>query len=116
MQVIIDKYFEEETLFTMAGLAYALGMDRRSLLNYSNKDEFFPSIKKAKDRVEVFVEKRLYEGNVAGPIFNLKNNFDWHDKTERVISGSLGLHDLSEDELQRKIKELENKRDQSLAD
>ena len=30
---------------TMSGLAYALNMDRKSLLNYSKKEEFFPTIR-----------------------------------------------------------------------
>lgn len=67
---------------TMSGLALSLGMDRRSLTNYAHKDEFFPTIKKARARVENALEQRLYGNNVTGIIFNLKNNFDWADKQE----------------------------------
>ena len=75
--------------YTMAGLAYALGMDRRSLLNYSNRDNFFPLVKAARARVERDVERRLLETqNQSGAIFNLKNNFDWRDKTEQDINHS----------------------------
>ncbi len=69
--------------YTMSGLAYALDIDRRTLLNYSKKDEFFPTIKKARAKVEEFAETQLYEGkSPAGVIFNLKNNFEWKDKSE----------------------------------
>ncbi len=67
---------------TMSGLALYLDMDRRSLTNYANRDEFFPTIKKARARVEQHLERKLYGGQVAGVIFNLKNNFGWMDKLE----------------------------------
>ena len=93
LQAKIDAYFEsddahiiqEDVKFpapTMSGLAMYLGIDRKSLYNYSQDDEFFPTIKKAKLRVESFLEKRLYGNNVTGVIFSLKNNFDWKDKSE----------------------------------
>lgn len=77
--------------YTMAGLAYALGMDRRSLLNYMNNDLFFSHVKTARDKVQTDVERRLMEGQPAGAIFNLKNNFGYVDKTEidQNISGEL---------------------------
>jgi len=116
MQVIIDKYFEEEEIHTMAGLGYALGMCRQSLLNYSNKDEFLDTIKKARNKVEVYAEKCLYGNNVAGPIFNLKNNFEWKDKTERQYSGSVGLHQESTEELLRILRAEDTKLEQSTKD
>ena len=67
---------------TMSGLALSLGIDRRTLTNYAHRDEFFPAIKKARSRVEVALEQRLYGNNVTGVIFNLKNNFSWADKQE----------------------------------
>lgn len=66
--------------FTMAGLAYFLDIDRRTLLNYSKDERFFPTIKKAKARVEAYVEEQLFRPQIAaGVIFNLKNNFGWCD-------------------------------------
>lgn len=67
---------------TMSGLALHLGVDRKTITNYANKDEFFPTIKKARAKVEEALEQRLYGQSVAGVIFNLKNNFDWSDKQE----------------------------------
>ena len=74
--------------YTMSGLAYYLGMDRKSLLNYSKDEEFFPTIKNARDRVEMDIERRMNDKNTFTPglIFNAKNNFDWKDKTESDIT------------------------------
>ena len=82
--IINFKDGEEDKIFapTMAGLALFLGVDRRTLVNYSNKEEYFPTIRKARARIESHLEKKLYGNNVTGLIFNLKNNFDWKDKTE----------------------------------
>lgn len=81
-----EKYcYEQYKPFTVSGLAYALGIDRRTLLNYSDKDEFFPTIKRAKNRIEVFLEESLITGgSCSGIIFNLKNNYDWKDKLENI--------------------------------
>lgn len=67
---------------TISGLAVYLGVDRKTIVNYSNKEEYFPTIKKARAKIEAHLEKRLFGNNVTGTIFNLKNNFDWKDKSE----------------------------------
>ena len=90
MKKDIEIYFaecdEKEKPYTMSGLAYALDMDRKSLLNYSKDEKFFPTIKKAKQKIEQQLEENLYRlGNNSGIIFNLKNNYGWQDKTEREI-------------------------------
>lgn len=88
LQKDIDKYFEEckktgEPL-TITGLAIALDTYRDVLLDYQEKDEFSNTIKKAKQRIENFAEKKLYDKDVptSGVIFNLKNNYGWVDKQE----------------------------------
>lgn len=88
MQKIIDEYFimcdEKEKPYTMSGLAYALDMDRKSLLNYSKDEKFFPTIKKAREKVEQQLEENALIGkaNSTFTIFNLKNNFNWKDAVE----------------------------------
>jgi hypothetical protein len=78
----IDDVFPSVT-----GLALALGFSaRKSLIDYAEKDEFFNTVKKAKLRVENAVEQRLFYNNAAGSIFNLKNNFEWVDKTEQDVT------------------------------
>jgi len=67
--------------YTMSGLALALDMDRKSLLNYSKQEDFFPTIKKARERVEADIEERMNDKQTFTPglIFNAKNNFGWVD-------------------------------------
>lgn len=84
----INTYFnyceEKEKPYTMSGLAYYLGISRQTLVNYSNQDQFFDTIKKARDRVQMQLEENALS-NKANPtftIFNLKNNFDWKDNNE----------------------------------
>ena len=101
MQGIIDGYFARcESSYgtdvphypTVTGLALELDMTRRGLLDYCEKsDEFAHTIKKAKARVESFIEQRLYQNNATGCIFNLKNNFGWKDKSETEHSGNLSF-------------------------
>jgi hypothetical protein len=71
--------------YTMSGLAYALGMERTSLIAYKTREEFSHTIKRARARVEADVERRMNDKETFTPglIFNLKNNFGgWKDKTE----------------------------------
>ena len=88
MKKIIDDYFEmcdeKEKPYTMSGLAYALDMDRKSLLNYSKDEQFFPTIKRAKEKVEQQLEENALMGkaNSTFTIFNLKNNYGWKDNIE----------------------------------
>lgn len=103
MQDAIDKYFESkkivenETLTfrpTMSGLANSLGISTRSLINYKQKDEFLPTIKNARQKVEEALEDALYGTGVAGVIFNLKNNFGWKDKQEIESNNKITVIEL----------------------
>lgn len=72
--------------FTISGLADALDMTRQSLLNYSNKDEFFDTIMRAKRKCEVYAEERLFDKDGCnGAKFSLANNFaNWKEKQENT--------------------------------
>lgn len=78
--------------YTMSGLAYALEMDRGTLLRYGKDERFYSTVKKARDRVHQFQEEKLFNRDSAtGAIFALKNNFaedGWRDKTEVEKSGT----------------------------
>lgn len=81
---------------TVSGLAYYLGFaDRQSITDYQNKDEFTFTIKRAKIRIENYLEEKLSGNNVTGTIFNLKNNFGWKDKTEQEVSVKSRSFDLN---------------------
>lgn len=83
LQEAIDSYFDTETKCTLAGLAYHIGIDRRTLCNYNDQEhEFFPIVKRARERVENMYEtKMIYDNNPTGVIFALKN-MGWSDKSE----------------------------------
>ena len=116
LQIAIDAYFkkcdktiitiqhahskgitrvETPTPYTMAGLAYALEIDRRTLINYKNTDEFFPLIMRARDKIEQDnVTKGLagvYESRIN--TLNLASNYGYATKNETDISGSLSIED-----------------------
>jgi hypothetical protein len=85
----IDDYFadcrERKVPLTMSGLANALGVSRVTLMNYEHRDaRFLNAVKRARSAVEQQLEEGLLtrEKQVAGHIFNLKNNFGWRDTQE----------------------------------
>ena len=65
---------------TVTGLATAIGMDREGIKTYGKRDEFSYTIKRARNRVQEYLEQRLYDSSPAGAIFNLKNNYGWRDE------------------------------------
>jgi len=79
-------YISSPEPYTMSGLAYSLGVDRETILNYAKREEYFGTIKLARAKVHCDVERRLMEFNSTGAIFNLKNNFGWKDKTEQNLN------------------------------
>lgn len=86
LETAIDRYFAEcetkELHPTITGLAVALDVDRKTINNYQDRQEFFPTIKRAKAKIEAHLEQCLFGNSVTGVIFNLKNNFEWRDKQE----------------------------------
>lgn len=103
---IIDQYFSEvgdayigngddkRYIPTMSGLAYALDLSRQGLLDYSHKAEFYDTIKKARLKVEISLEQRLAGSSPVGTIFNLKNNFNWKDRTEHDVTNRVTYKEL----------------------
>jgi hypothetical protein len=79
---------------TMTGLARALDCDRKTLLNYKNREEFFPSIARALSECEEYAEETLLTGkNPHGAQFSLKNNYSWIDQSE-VLNKNTVVEDL----------------------
>lgn len=75
--------------YTIGGMAVFLGIDRKTIVNYSRKDDFFPTIKKAREIIKGFTEEALQVGkNQAGIIFTMKNNYGWVDK--QIIEATVG--------------------------
>ena len=97
---VISAYFaeclENDLHPTVTGLAFALDLDRRSLNNYQGREEFFPTIKRAKNAVETYIEQTLMGGKAtAGAIFNLKNNFGWIDERVQENKGEIGVRSIT---------------------
>jgi len=91
--------------YTMSGLAEAIGISRRRLLDYNDREdeygkEFRPTITRARARVERNLEERLYDGvgSPRGHEFGLKNNFDWRDTHDHNVKGNVAIHFDKEDE------------------
>lgn len=77
---LIADYFNSTERPTLSGLAVFLEIDRQTLYNYKERDEFFDIIKKATAKVEsIYEERAIYENNPTGVIFALKN-MGWTDR------------------------------------
>lgn len=70
--------------YTITGLCLYLDTTRETLREYELREDFVDTIKKAKNKIENYVEEHSMTGelNPTVCIFNLKNNFGWKDKTE----------------------------------
>lgn len=85
LQADVDRYFdyckEEGKPETIAGLAYYTNVDRQTIYNYNEKDEFFDIIKKARDRIMMGLEETSITKGNAGTIFVMKQ-YGYKDKHE----------------------------------
>lgn len=125
LQDKIEEFYEwcieNNKRITVSRLAWYLGTNRRTLLNYENAEEFgwlsrlddetrkeyVHTIKKAKAFIESEYEELLYQkGSNTGAIFSLKNNYSWVDKQEIVNTDKRAVEDMTEDELNRRLDEL----------
>lgn len=86
LQKLIDQYFDNQQRPSLSGLAHALDIDRQTLYNYQEKDEFFGIIKNARRKVEMLYEEiLLYGDKPTGVIFALKN-MGWKDRSDMTTN------------------------------
>jgi len=115
METQIQAYFDdcEKTSepLTITGLAMALDTSRETLMNYSTKEEYFDTIKRAKLIIENAYEKRLISNGRAGEIFALKN-FGWKDRQE--IDSNVNFNKSPVDELISSIEDIKNENKQEI--
>lgn len=78
---------------TASGLAYHLGFKtRRSLLDYKGKKPFKDVIERAKLRLQVYTEERLYDRDgQRGAEFSLKYNFDGKEADPKTSTDTAGV-------------------------
>lgn len=85
---------EDDARPTVEGLALALGINRRTLWKYAYSNDFKVSdvirdtLKKAYDFLNVYMVDLMYSNkiNSINGIFLMKNNFDYKDKSEVVLT------------------------------
>lgn len=117
----ITKYFELCAEYDMkpgmAGLAAAFGYDRKSLWEYTNgrmakNQEVSDTIKKAAQSLDLIMESYMQNGkiNPISGIFLMKNNLNYSDKQEVVVTAQSPLGDTKD------TKALEEKYGESVAD
>lgn len=98
------------SLPTLAGFACKIGVHRDTIHAWSKAHpEFSDALKLAKEHQEhILVENGLMGGyDKTFAIFTAKNLINWRDKTETEHSGVIGLSDLTEAELDRRLEQLE---------
>ena len=104
LQKAIDEYFEEckkhksniilkgmdtqieiddPLIPTIAGLAYHLNIDRQTVYNYKNRDEYFDTITRARDYIISRIETKCVnsDGNISGTLF-IAQNYGYATKQE----------------------------------
>lgn len=85
LEKLIDAYFKDcdkrQRPPTIAGIAYWLGMDRKSIYNYEKKEKFFHIIKRARDKILSNLEEEMILRGNGGTIF-LAKNYGYSDKQE----------------------------------
>lgn len=93
---------------TVAGLAFHLGfVSRQSIYDYEVKtDDFAYIVKRSRLLIEEYHEKRLSTASSpVGSIFWAKNH-GWSDKQEIEHSGGVDMTTMSQEEFDRRAKEI----------
>lgn len=91
---VTHRVMTQQIPYTITGLALALDTSRETLLEYEGEVEgreksdpmFADTIKKAKLKIQNYLEQNLQAASPTGTIFNLKNNYGWKDKSEQDIT------------------------------
>lgn len=84
---------------TISGLAVALGVDRRTVVNYAKRDDYGDIIARARARVEAAMEQHLMTRDGAqGAKFSLSVNYGWTpvDRKEVDVRGAGSLAEALE--------------------
>lgn len=118
LQARIEEYFnicaEDDMKPSVAGLALAIGVDRRRLWEWSQgeKSDRMDTIKRAYAVLDLMMNDYMQNGkiNPVSGIFLMKNNFGYQDKQDVVITPNNPLGEKVD------RKQLENKYIESVAE
>lgn len=93
------EVLSKQGLVTISQFAAWKGMHRTTINTNYSAGKFKDAYEHILAVCEAYSERRLYEAerNAAGLIFAMKNSYDWKDKTETEISGSLDVQLTDED-------------------
>lgn len=117
VQERIDLYFnlcfQHDMKPGVAGLAYALGVNRRTLWEWKTggRRDTTPAladtIKKAYAFLELLWEQYMQNGKISPPngIFLGKNNFDYRDETQVVVTPHNPLDNLNAEDARKRLVE-----------
>lgn len=102
----VEEYFaicaEDDSKPSVAGLALAIGTDRRRVWEWAQASDFRSDvIKKAYQILNLMMEDYMQNGkiNPVSGIFLLKNNFGYQDKQEHIIKAGDSSDSMTEQEL-----------------
>lgn len=76
---------------TIAGLAYFTGIDRQTIYNYKQKDEYFDTIKECREWILATYEEVAINKGHSGIIFLMKN-YGYTDRQETEITGGININ------------------------
>ena len=103
----------DQVIPTIAGLALHIGRHRSTVyswLDQEDKPELIDILAKLMAKQEVLLVNKGLSGDFNSNIGKMMlTKHGYTDKQEIGLSGGLNLTDLSNDELDRKLKELEHK-------
>lgn len=104
---------DSKELPDVEGFCHFIDSYRDLFSEYEKKDEFSDTIKRIKNWI-YYKKKQLAmqnKMNAAIFIFDAKNNFGYTDKTEQDLTGKIThkYSDLSDEELDRAIKEKQDR-------
>lgn len=74
---------------TIAGLAYALGIDRGTIYNYEKTEQFFNTIIRARDYIIQNFESKAAntDGNISGTLFLMQNyGYKTNSENKQIVN------------------------------
>ncbi len=90
LQKAIDKYFDNNSEWSLGNLALSIGISPRGLRNYEGKEGFESIMELAKGKIEAYYEHEALHGNIdkTMAIFTLKANCGWRDRDDEGNKGT----------------------------
>ena len=112
LQERIDEYFKwadsNNKPYSIARLAWYLGVTRQTIYNYEEKDLYGDVIKRARDFILAYLEEKLIEEGKAGQIF-LAKNYGYTDRQEIISNNTNFNANAKEEDIEEYLNKLHKK-------